>query len=153
MWESCFFIAFLSDFAERFFFLAIALKDTSGNYIWRHSDDTILGLPVFTSPHMPDMEAGAKPILFGDFTLYWIVECGGIVIKRLREKYAAMGLTGFMGACPFSIFDLQFHTQAHVAVSGKFAQRFDFRAFLIFDYAKNSHGTPGALAGLKAVEM
>jgi len=74
------------------------LKDSAGAYIWRDSDDTILGKPVYTSPYMPEIGAGNNPVLFGDFSFYWLMERGGVALKPLREKYAALGVTGFIGA-------------------------------------------------------
>ena len=49
------------------------LKDDDGNYLWNTNDDTILGKPVVISEYMPDIEAGAKPVAFGDFSYYWII--------------------------------------------------------------------------------
>jgi HK97 family phage major capsid protein len=72
------------------------LKDAYGNHIWRHTDDTLWGRPVYTSPYMPEIASGAKPVMFGDFRFYWLIERGGIALKPLREKYAAFGVTGFM---------------------------------------------------------
>lgn len=73
------------------------LKDSAGNYIWRNTGDTILGKPVYTSPYMPEIATGNKPVLFGDFSFYWLMERGGVALKPLREKYAAQGVTGFIG--------------------------------------------------------
>jgi len=73
------------------------LKDSAGNPLWNHADSTILGMPVYTSPHMPEIGSGTKPILFGDFSFYWLIERGGISLRPLRDKFAAYGLTGFLG--------------------------------------------------------
>jgi HK97 family phage major capsid protein len=73
------------------------LKDNSGRYIWRDSDDTILGKPVYTSPFMSAIAPGAKPVLFGDFSFYWLVERGGVTLKALHEKYALNGIIGYIG--------------------------------------------------------
>ncbi|WEJ11184.1 phage major capsid protein [Sinorhizobium prairiense] len=48
------------------------LKDGSGNYLWQPSyqagqPETILGRPVVELIDMPDIEADAFPIIFGDF--------------------------------------------------------------------------------------
>lgn len=74
-----------------------ALKDSVGAQVWRDFDDTILGRSVYTSPYMPEISAGSKPVLFGDFSFYWLIERGGIALNALREKYAANGATGFIG--------------------------------------------------------
>lgn len=76
------------------------LKDDQGQYIWQPGlregePDTLLGRPVYVSPYMPQMEAGAKSILFGDFSYYWILVRRERVMQRLNELYAARGQVGF----------------------------------------------------------
>lgn len=44
---------------------------------------------------MPTIAAGAKPILFGDLSAYWIADRQGRVFQRLNELFAANGLVGF----------------------------------------------------------
>lgn len=73
------------------------LKDNAGNYLWKDSDNSILGRPVYTSPYMPKMESDNKPIAFGDFSYYWLIERGGVALKALHEKFAASNVTGFIG--------------------------------------------------------
>jgi predicted phage gp36 major capsid-like protein len=58
--------------------------------------DTILNRPVKTSAFMPAIAAGAKTIVFGDFSYYWVADRQGRVFKRLNELYAATGQVGFM---------------------------------------------------------
>ena len=72
------------------------MKDNAGNYLWRGSDDTILGKPVIISEYMPNAEAGAKPILFGDFSFYWIVKRSPVTVKALRELFALHGQVGYL---------------------------------------------------------
>ena len=59
--------------------------------------DTLLGYPVYVSTKLPPLTAGNKPILFGDFSYYWIGECGKRSIKRLLERYADHGQVGYIG--------------------------------------------------------
>lgn len=73
-------------------------KDTSGYYLWRDNDDTILSKPVYISPFMHSLEAGAKPIAFGDFRYFWLLERGYAAILPLFEKYAITGHVGFIGS-------------------------------------------------------
>jgi HK97 family phage major capsid protein len=73
------------------------LKDSAGNPLWRHTDDTMLGKPVYISEFMPDIGAGAKPIAFGDFSHYWLVELGDMAFRSLVELYQASGLIGVIG--------------------------------------------------------
>ena len=77
------------------------LKGNDGQFLWQkalHEGDheTLLGKPVFTSPFMPEMKAGLKPVLFGDFNFYWIGDRQGVTFKRLNERYADTGQIGFM---------------------------------------------------------
>ena len=72
------------------------IKDSCGNPIWRHSDDTLFGKPVVISRFMPDAAAGAKPIAFGDFSFYWLFERGSAFIKSLNEMYAVQEQAGFI---------------------------------------------------------
>jgi HK97 family phage major capsid protein len=45
---------------------------------------------------MPELGAGKKPILFGDFKYYWIGDREGITFRKLSEKYADSGQVGFL---------------------------------------------------------
>ena len=79
------------------------LKDSTGQYLWQPSlvagtPDTILGRPVKTSAFMPTAAAGAKTILFGDLSYYWIGDRQGVTFKRLNERYADMGQVGFLAS-------------------------------------------------------
>lgn len=79
------------------------LKDSSGQYLWQPAlkdgeFDTILGKRYFTSAYMPTMTAGAKTILFGDLSYYWIGDRQGITFQRLNERFADYGqLHQFLG--------------------------------------------------------
>ena len=72
-----------------------SVKAADGNYIWRNSDDTIFGIPVISTPYMPNIGTEAKPIAFGDLSYYWIMERRPLSVKVLRERYAIEGLVGF----------------------------------------------------------
>ena len=71
------------------------LKDDAGNYLWRDSDDTILGKKVEICEFMPDIGTGAKPIAFGDFSYYWIVKRSPVSVRTLTELFAVLGQTGY----------------------------------------------------------
>lgn len=76
------------------------LKDNSGNYLWQPSltagtPDTILNRPIKTSGFVPTIAAGAKAVLFGDFSYYWIADRQGRSFQRLNELYAENGQVGF----------------------------------------------------------
>ena len=72
------------------------LKDDAGNYLWRDSDDTILGKKVIMTEFMPDAESGSKPIAFGDFSYYWVIGRRPIGVRTLTEKFAALDQLGYL---------------------------------------------------------
>ena len=72
------------------------LKDSAGNYLWRDSDDTILGKKVIISEYMPNTEVGSKPIAFGDFSYYWVIGRSPVSIKTLSEKFALNDQIGYL---------------------------------------------------------
>lgn len=72
------------------------LKDADGNYLWNHANDTILGKRVAVSEYMPDAAEGVKPIAFGDFSYYWIIDRKPVSVRTLVEKFAALGQIGYL---------------------------------------------------------
>ena len=77
------------------------LKDSVGGYLWQPSikeatPDTILNRPLYTCSFMPTVAAGAKAILFGDLSYYWVCDRQGRVFKRLNELYATTSQVGFL---------------------------------------------------------
>lgn len=77
------------------------LKGSDGQYLWQKALNegehaTLLGRPIYTSPFMPDLAAGNKVALFGDFHFYWIGDRQGITFRRLNERYADTGQVGFL---------------------------------------------------------
>jgi len=72
------------------------LKDDAGNYLWRDSDDTILGKKVIMSEFMPDADSGSKPIALGDFSYYWVIGRRPIGVRTLSEKFAALNQLGYL---------------------------------------------------------
>ena len=77
------------------------LKDGNGQYLWQPSltagaPDTLLGRPVHTSAYMPATAAGAKSILFGDLSYYWVADRQGRSFRRLGELFAPTGQVGFL---------------------------------------------------------
>lgn len=72
------------------------LKDTDGNYIWNHNNDTILGKQVVISEYMPDAAEGTKPIAFGDFSYYWVVDRKPVSLRVLVELFAEVGQIGYL---------------------------------------------------------
>lgn len=72
------------------------LKDDAGNYLWRDSDDTILGKKVEICEFMPDIGTGTKPIAFGDFSYYWIVKRSPVSVRTLTELFSILGQVGYL---------------------------------------------------------
>lgn len=64
------------------------LQDTTGQYLWQPSYQagqpaTLAGYPITEMPGMPTVAAGAKPILFGDFSRgYLIIDRTGVRVIR-----------------------------------------------------------------------
>ena len=74
---------------------------TGGAYIWQPSAlvgeaDTLMGRPVAINDACDDYDAGvgARPVLFGDLSYYWITYQNGMNFQRLDELYAASGNVG-----------------------------------------------------------
>ena len=79
------------------------LKDLNNQYLWQPGlregePDLLLGKPLYTSAYMPAIAAGARTILFGDLSYYWIGDRKGITFKRLNERYADYGQVGFLAS-------------------------------------------------------
>jgi len=75
------------------------LKDSNGDYLVNKglngAPSAMLGAPIVVNKHMPDIEAGAKPISFGDMSYYFIKDRTVMNMKRLEEAYATTGHIGF----------------------------------------------------------
>ena len=76
------------------------LKDGNGQYLWQPGlkegqPDMLLNHRLVTSAYMPELAAGKKVALFGDFKSYWIADRQGRSFQRLNELYAATGQVGF----------------------------------------------------------
>ena len=73
------------------------LKDSKGAYLWRESPDLLMGKPVLISNHMPSSIKGLKPIAFGNFKYYWVIQRQALSVKTLIEKYLLNDETAFIG--------------------------------------------------------
>ena len=76
------------------------VKDGSGQYLWQPGlkegqPDMLLNHRLVTSAYMPEIGAGRKVILFGDFKAYWIADRQGRSFQRLNELFAVTGQIGF----------------------------------------------------------
>ena len=82
------------------------LKDQIGHPLWADADESIAGMavpgtllnvPVIVNQDMPVMAAGAKSILYGNFSNYLIRDVLGLRILRLNERFAENGQVAFLG--------------------------------------------------------
>lgn len=74
------------------------LKDGDGRFLWQPSyqagqPETILGRPVVEMVDMPDLEADAYPIMFGDWSGYRIVDRAGMSTLVNPYLRATEGIT------------------------------------------------------------
>jgi len=78
------------------------LKDTTNNYLWPIIPQVgnfgvapreLLGFPTLRDEFMPDVAAGAYPIIFGDLRGYLVLDRVGIAVQRLSELYAETNIT------------------------------------------------------------
>jgi HK97 family phage major capsid protein len=73
------------------------LKNNGENYLWSENSTNLLGRPVVISNNMTAIAAGNKPIAFGDFSYYWIVERMPLTIRPLFEKHVLSQLKAYLG--------------------------------------------------------
>lgn len=76
------------------------LKDANGQYLWQPSvsagtPDMLLNRPIKTSSYAPEIQTGKTPIIFGDFSYYWIADRQGRSFKKLAEIYSETDEVGF----------------------------------------------------------
>ena len=57
---------------------------------------TLFGYPVYTTNYLDRVLPGTKPVLFGDFSYFWIGERGKRSVKRLIERYADTGQVAYI---------------------------------------------------------
>lgn len=75
------------------------MTDGDGGYLWNHSDNTLLGKPVYISDYMPSESKGngARPIAFGDFSYFWIVDRKPFAMRSLTEVFVPQQQVGYVG--------------------------------------------------------
>lgn len=61
------------------------LKDDGGNYLLNSSNDTILGKSEMISEFVPNAESGMKPVSFGDFSYYWVIDRRAVSMRSIVE--------------------------------------------------------------------
>ena len=79
----------------------LSIPHYHGNSPWEVSlqddaPDQLFGYPVYTTNYLDRVEGGSKPVLFGDFSHFWIGERGKRSVKRLVERYADQGQVAYI---------------------------------------------------------
>ncbi|WP_249211201.1 phage major capsid protein [Gluconobacter cerinus] len=82
------------------------LKDNEGRPLWSPSiaagaPDMFAGSPLNINQSMPDIGAGNKAMLFGNFKNYKFRNVKGLSVVRLNERYADALQTAFFGYARF----------------------------------------------------
>lgn len=79
------------------------LKDGDGNYLWSMGDvqkgepGTLLGYRYEINDDIAAIAASAKPVIFGDFSKYFVRKVGSPVIGVLRERFwPDLGVAGLI---------------------------------------------------------
>lgn len=79
------------------------LKDGQGNYLWQlgnvqtDTPDTLLSKPYSINDDVPAIGAAAKPVLFGDFSRYFVRKVGAPLIGTVRERFwPKIGMAGLI---------------------------------------------------------
>ncbi|ABF71307.1 p005b [Rhizobium phage 16-3] len=79
------------------------LKDGQNNYLWQNGNvqtgepGTLLGYRYEINDDVPAIAASAKPVIFGDFSKYFVRKVGSPVIGVLRERFwPDLGIAGLI---------------------------------------------------------
>ena len=77
------------------------LKSSDNQYLWQPGlqagqPDMLLGHRVVLNEFMDDLGAGKKPVAYGDFSMYRVIDRRGLYFQRLDELYATSGQVGFL---------------------------------------------------------
>ena len=79
------------------------LKDGQGNYLWQNGNvqagvpGTINGRPFYINQAMASQATGARVMLFGDFSKYFVRKVGAPVIGVMRERFwPDLGIAGLI---------------------------------------------------------
>lgn len=78
-------------------------KDGQSNYLWQMGDvrtgapDTLLGKPYSINDDMASIATGTIPVIFGDFSRYWVRQVGAPTIGVVRERFFPdLGMLGLI---------------------------------------------------------
>jgi hypothetical protein len=88
------------------------LKDSTSNYLWRGTADTLLGRPVVISNHMPSAASGSKPIAFGDFEVVQKIRDGRRRVTPMGEMPILSGML-FCADCGAKLYQVRHRGWEH----------------------------------------
>lgn len=75
------------------------LKTGAGEYLFDrdlvNNQRTLLGYPFVRSEALPDVAGSAYPVLFGDFSGYWIVQKAGLTIARFQDSNTGVNMVEY----------------------------------------------------------
>jgi HK97 family phage major capsid protein len=76
------------------------LKDSTGQYVFQPSlvagtPDTLVGKPIYTDPFVPAIATGAKSVIFGDISQFFVRMAGGVRFERSDDYAFANDLVSF----------------------------------------------------------
>ena len=72
------------------------LKDDNGNYLWNPNSDNIIGKNVVISEFMPCAESEKKPVAFGDFSYYWVIDRRPVTMRPIVVRFAINDQIGYI---------------------------------------------------------
>jgi HK97 family phage major capsid protein len=79
------------------------MKDGQGRYLWQLGDirtgapDLLLQKPYSINDDVPEVGAGTRPVVFGDFSRYWVRKVGSPMIGTVRERFwPKIGMAGLI---------------------------------------------------------
>jgi HK97 family phage major capsid protein len=94
--------AFMMSTATMVYLKKLKIGTGRSDYLWDTDlsgrwSMSLFGYPVFINESMPSIATTNKPIVFGDFSYFWIMDFAnsGLFVQRLNELYAATGQIGF----------------------------------------------------------
>ncbi len=76
------------------------LKDSTGNYVFQPAlvagtPDMLVSKPIYTDPFVPAIASGAKSVIFGDWSQFFVRFAGGVRFERSDEYAFANDLVTF----------------------------------------------------------
>lgn len=79
------------------------IKASNGQNVWvddmkEGEPKTLFGYPIYICKYLDKVAPGSIPVMFGDFSFFWIGDRGKRVFKRLVERFADRGQVAFIAS-------------------------------------------------------